>query len=463
MKPMKPLFWHQGLFLQPQHFQQLDLFAASLTGPLQSYGTPWFWGVMHLSFDDEQLKNGIAAISEGEFLFSDGTWVAFPENAVILSRTLDRELFEPHKPFLIYAALRRFSRSKANVEMQQNPEQLNQSGSRFVADTSSTESIDLHEGSEPGNVLKLNYVVKLFFEGEKHLLADYSILPIARIEYDGERFVRYADYAPPALTLATSPVLLRSAKTIADQLLGASRRLDQYKIPRENITAQYGGAYYIYMLGLLILNRNIPMLYHFLSSPSCHPFEFYGLLRQVIGELSSFTDRHGCLADLPDGTRLLGDYDHTDISRCYNQAGELISALIRSLITGPDNTIAFNLDADGGYSAVIPLNAFENAAYFFLLIRTSEKLERILSSINDSIKIGNRETISDLVSRSLPGLPIEYVQVPPPGIPRRNDTHCFRIDPLHEQWNEIKKSRTICIFWNRPPADISFELVVIRS
>jgi predicted component of type VI protein secretion system len=29
MKPLQPIFWHQGLFLQPQHFQQYDLFNAA--------------------------------------------------------------------------------------------------------------------------------------------------------------------------------------------------------------------------------------------------------------------------------------------------------------------------------------------------------------------------------------------------------------------------------------------------
>jgi len=30
MKPAKPVLWHQGLFLQPQHFQQFDLYVQSL-------------------------------------------------------------------------------------------------------------------------------------------------------------------------------------------------------------------------------------------------------------------------------------------------------------------------------------------------------------------------------------------------------------------------------------------------
>jgi type VI secretion system protein ImpJ len=462
MKPEKPLFWHQGLFLQPQHFQQFELYCSSLTAPLHMYTNHWFWGVIKLHLDDEQLKNGVVVIDKGEFVFPDRTWVAAPENAVVLSRILDRKKFEPHKPFMLFAAVQQLSRTKANVTGEQNPEILAQAGVRYVADKSGNDVVDLHEYADPGTVAKLNHIVKIFVESEIEHLGDYSTVPIAQLEYDGERFVQYSDFAPPALTLASSPVLLRIARSIADQLLAASRKLEQYKIPRDSLM-QSNAEYYIYMLGLLILNRYVPLLYHFLSSPSCHPFDYFGTLRQIIGELSSFTDRHGCLADLPDGTRLLNNYDHNDSQRCYNQAAEIIATLLRSLMTGPENTIPFTHDADGGYSAVLPLSIFEHSSQFYLQVCTSVKLERILTSVNDSIKIGSSQTITDLVSRSLPGLKVEYVKNPPPGIPRRSDTHCFRVDHLHEQWNEIQKNRSMCIYWDHASSDTSFELIVIRS
>ena len=34
-EPRKPVFWYQGLFLQPQHFQQADLYNQSTLAPLR--------------------------------------------------------------------------------------------------------------------------------------------------------------------------------------------------------------------------------------------------------------------------------------------------------------------------------------------------------------------------------------------------------------------------------------------
>ena len=463
MKPSKPLFWHQGLFLQPQHFQQNDLNNSTQTGPLLNYGHSWFWGICSLTFNDQALADNIITISQGEFLFPDGTWVSVPETARFISRRIDSSQIEPHKPFLVYTGIRHLDQSGSNVSHEQAPELLDQTGVRFSIDPQDFSCPDLHDKGTASEVKRLNYVVKLFLENEKEHCGDYSLIPLARLEYNGEKFVRYSQYAPPAVTVSASPLLTRISRAVADQMLAACRQLEQYKIPRDSLKGQSDPAYFIYMLGLMILNRYIPVLFHQLASPSCHPFVLYGLLRQIIGELSSFTDRFGCLADLPDGTRLLPEYDHMDAARCYEKASELISSLIRMLITGPENTVVLNRGEDGGFSAAIPLTMFESAVSSYLLLRTSEMTERVLTAMKDLVKIGSRESVADLIARSLPGLPAQYMQIPPPGIPRRADTHCFILDINHEQWHIIQQNRSICVYWDTAPSDAGFELIIIRS
>ena len=463
MKPSKPLYWHQGLFLQPQHFQQYELYNSSHIGPLFTYGHSWFWGVCRLAFDDQALTEGIATLTSGEFLFPDGTWVSVPDNAVVLSRKLESSEMEPHKPFLMHIGVRRLVTSGCNVSQEQTPELLNQAGTRYSLDNQNFDCPDLHDNGAGGEVLRLKYVLKLFLDTEKDQLGDYSLIPIVRLEYNGEKFIRYTDYAPPVVTLAASGALTRISRMIADQMLAACRQLEQYKVPRDSLKGQNDPAYFIYMLGLMTLNRYVPLLFHHLFSSTCHPFTYYGLLREIIGELSSFTDRFGCLADLPDGTRLLPEYDHVDTARCFERASELIGNLIRTLITGPENTVVLSRDDDGGFSASIPLSAFESAVRFYLLLRSTDMTERLVTSMRDLVKIGSRESIAELIARSLPGLPAQYLQVPPPGIPRRADTHCFLIDMHHEQWYAIQKNRTICVYWDSAPPDTAFELVIMRS
>lgn len=463
MKPSKPLFWHQGLFLQPQHFQQNDLYNSTQVGPLLTYGHSWFWGVCNLSFDDHALSEAKVGIAQGEFLFPDGTWVSVPDTARVISRTIDASHVEPHKPFFVYIGVRQLDSSGSNVSHEQTPELLSQTGVRFCVDSRDNTCPDLHDNGTAGEVQRLQYILKLIFDYEKEHFGDYSLIPLAHLEYNGEKFIRNTQYAAPSVTIASSPSLSRLSRSIADQMLAACRQLEQYKIPRDSLKGQSDPAYFIYMLGLMSLNRYTPVLFHLLAAPPCHPFDFYGILRQIIGELSSFTDRFGCLADLPDGIRLLPEYDHSNAARCFEKAAELIGTLIRILITGPENTVVLNRNEDGGFSASIPLAMFESAVSYYLLLRTGDMTERVLTAMKDLVKIGSRESVADLITRSIPGLPARYLQIPPPGIPRRSDTHCFLLDLQHEQWRAIQQNRSICVYWDTAPPDAGFELVILRS
>ena len=51
----RPLFWHQGLFLQPQHFQMKDRYDESLLTPLHRFLNPHFWGIAEMEIQQATL------------------------------------------------------------------------------------------------------------------------------------------------------------------------------------------------------------------------------------------------------------------------------------------------------------------------------------------------------------------------------------------------------------------------
>ena len=51
----RPLFWHEGLFLQPQHFQLEDLHFQSLLTPFHRLLQPYFWGIGDLDIQEAAL------------------------------------------------------------------------------------------------------------------------------------------------------------------------------------------------------------------------------------------------------------------------------------------------------------------------------------------------------------------------------------------------------------------------
>ncbi len=72
-------------------------------------------------------------------------------------------------------------------------------------------------------------------------------------------------------------------------------------------TAEFGSRDMVYLLALRSLNRYIPQLFH-LSESTGHPWTVYGLLRQLIGELSSFSEQFTVSGDTVDGSSELPKY-----------------------------------------------------------------------------------------------------------------------------------------------------------
>ena len=69
----RSIFWHQGLFLQPHHFQQHDLYIQDLQQPLRKFLNPYFWGVAAMEASRGALDNFSFDLLKGEFVFQDGT------------------------------------------------------------------------------------------------------------------------------------------------------------------------------------------------------------------------------------------------------------------------------------------------------------------------------------------------------------------------------------------------------
>ena len=69
MNNKKPVFWHQGLFLQPQHLQLQDLHNDTKRSIIANVGLPYFWGVMKSEVSSGSLDVNLIEISDGEFLF----------------------------------------------------------------------------------------------------------------------------------------------------------------------------------------------------------------------------------------------------------------------------------------------------------------------------------------------------------------------------------------------------------
>ena len=456
----RPLFWHQGLFLQPHHFQQENLHVQSLLTPFHRFLQPHLWGSAGLEIQEAALGTFSFKLLKGEFLFPDMTHVVFPGNAVLDARSFDEAWEDGGKPFTVYAGLKKWNDSGENVTVLSGSAKLTEVTTRFMSKEDPEEVQDLHQSGPPAEIKHLNHVVKIFWETEIDQLGDYVLIPIAQLERSGEEIILSEKFIPPCLTLSSSKLLMNIVMEIRDQISSRGRQLESYKQERGIHTSEFGARDMVYLLALRSLNRYVPLLYHYTESQQVHPWSVYAVLRQLIGELSSFSERVNVAGEMEDGSRLLSGYDHRSLWTCFSSAQALVTLLLDEITAGPEYVFPLVYD-NTYYAAELPPAVFEGRNRFFLVLETEGDHQAVLQSLETVAKLGSRESLPLLIARALPGVKLEHLPVPPQELPRRAHSVYFQVDLHNEQWAQVEKVNNIALYWDAAPEDLKAELMVV--
>ena len=460
MDIQRPLFWHQGLFLQPQHFQLLDLSFQSLLTPFHHFIEPHFWGVGEIEIQKAALGRRSFNVLKGNFLFPDGSYTVLPGNALLEARPFDEAWVEGGKPFPVYIGIKKWDGARENVTILNKLENLSEVTTRFVTTADPEEVKDLHSGGPKGQVKRLFYVLKVFWETEWDQLGDYVLIPLAQLERAGEEIRLSEHYVPPCLTISSSEPLFKLIKEIRDQIAARSHQLEEYKSQRGIQTAEFGSRDMVYLLALRSLNRYVPVFSHFTEAQQVHPWTIYGMIRQMIGELSSFSERVNVIGELEDGTRILPNYDHQNLWECFSAAQALVTQLLDEITAGPEYVIRLIYDGTY-YAADLKPTIFEGRNRFYLVLKTEEDPKSVHKSLETIAKLSSREHSPILIARALPGIGLEHLPVPPQELPRRAHSIYFAIDHHSDQWSLVMKGHNIALYWDSAPEDMEVELMVI--
>ena len=460
MDIQRPLFWHQGLFLQPQHFQLFDQSFRSLLSSVHNNLQPHFWGTGEIDIQQASLGTGSFKLLSGSFLFPDGAFVALPGNAVAESRSFAGAWGEGGKPLRVYAGIKKWNHTGANVTVLEKSDPLAGVTTRFISKADPEEIKDLHSDGPGGQVKTLHYVLRIFWENETDQLGDFDLVPLAQLERTGEEIKLSQNYIPPCLSISGSDTLTRLTRDIRDQITSRSYQLEEYKRQRGIQNAEFGSRDMVYLLALRSLNRYVPLLLHYTETRQVHPWAVYGTLRQLIGELSSFSEKVNVMGECKDENITLPAYDHRGLWECFSTAQGLISKLIDEITAGPEYVVRLVYDGTY-YTADLKPAIFESRNRFYLACRTEADPKSVLQSLTSIAKLSAREHLPILIARALPGIGLEHLPLPPQELPRRANTIYIAIDHHSDQWNYVTKGNNMALYWDNAPEDLEVELMVV--
>lgn len=459
MNVNQPLYWHQGLFLQPQHFQHNDARLAHDLSRAQALFQPYAWGLIAMAFNESALGTRQCLLDQLSVRFRDGTLAEYPGNALLESRTFDpRECVGNGQT--LYVGLRRFLPEQTNALVFDSLSEAASAKARFAVAADPQMVSDQLGSAPPAAARPMSFVLRLFWQHELEHLSEYELMPIARLEQDGERIRLVPGFIPPCVNLSASPDLGKVLRELRDEVLVRARQLGCFKHPWEaregEAETEAGQVRLLLVLG--VLSRYGPLLSHWLDTPQVQPWAMFGVLRQLIGELSVFSENCELLGETASGESWLEPYRHDDLGRGFETLSAQVRLLLDGISAGAEWLVRFER-GDQWFEAQLP-DAFFGARHRYYLVLHTNAEEQALGR---DAKLGALGRVEVLISRALPGIELIPLQAPPQGLPRRSGVHYFRLEALSEAFEALEQERRAALFIPEAGLELQAELIAVRG
>ena len=451
MKGHRPVFWNQGLFLHPQHFQAADEAVTGQIDLLREYGLPYFWGVRRLVFTQSAPDHAVS-IERLEVVFPSGAAVNVPQDASLAPLPIEADWPAPDKRGVLYLGLALPKSGGANAA----PDTGGFTGTRFVYAEEPDAMPDRYAASAPTPVSRLKYAPVLIRDVDRERYADFECLPVAVLRRAGEHIEFDPQFLPPLLCLDASPRLTAMIREVRDAALSCAGRLAGYKTTVSSDAPDMRFTLNFTAFG--ILNRHIPMLTHLQAAPSAHPWHIYGVLRVLAGELSSFYDDMDCLGRTPDDPDGIPEYRHDDPGACFGPLCALLANRLTNL--GIDESRTLPLLPDPPYFAAdLPKQFLSPSCRYWLWVRTESLTETMAVELPRFVKLGARDRLHLIIAKAVSGVPLTRAASAPPGFLKRPDAAWYSVDTAHPLWQNIVEQEKISLFWEGAPEGAEVRLV----
>jgi len=438
------VIWSEGMFLRPQHFQQLDRYTLELVEGRARAARPDAWGFGALKLDSAALKMGKVAVEQARGVFPDGTPFSIPGQDPA-PEPLD--IPENLKNSTVYLGLPVMKPGRNEYDLPAGSERLTRFRSTVV------ETRDAMTGSDVSAEIEVGEAnTRILTEGDDR--SEYACIPMARVverRADGT-VVPDGKFIPSVYNCLDEPVL----HGLGDEVLGLLKHRAEALAARVSDSGRGGVAEIADFLLLIIVNRSIPLLSHLCQRNGLHPEDLYRALVSLAGELAAFASQDKMARGYP-------AYRHDALNETFEPV--LIDLRNALSMVIEQNAISIPLVEKkyGVRVGRIPDRGLIGSALFVLAARASVPADQLRGEFPRQVKIGSVEVIRDLVNKQVRGIGTEPLPVAPREIPYHAGFNYFELARKSDYWEGLKKSGGIAIHVSGEYPDLELELWAIRG
>ena len=445
MSAHNKVVWSEGLFLQPQHFQQQDRYFERYVESRCQGLVPHAWGFSELEVDGDLLRLGKFGLRRAVGVFPDGTPLRMPDDDPLPSPI---DIGPQVRDECVYLAVPLRRADLPDVE------RANGAADGLARHAvQQWEARDVSSASGDPATLEIGALRTCFLLAAERTDA-YACVPLAQIvECRGDRQVVLDDaFIPTVLRVRAAPRLA----AFTAKLVGMLHHRGEALGGRAAATSRGAAAQIEDYLTLQTINRYEPLLAHFNESGAQHPEELYRVLIAMAGELATYTTP----SKRPPA---LAAYRHERLRTSFEPVMDALEAEL-SVVLEP-NAIRIPIEPrDYGISvAIVPDRALYASAVFILAAKADVPAEELRRRFPAQLKVGPVERIRDLVMLALPGVPVNAVPVAPRAIPYHAGYAYFELDQSHELWTQLQTAGGVALHVPAEFPGLAMEFWAIRA
>lgn len=419
--------WSEGLFLQPQIFQQQERYLEHLTHRRALPLSPFFWGFGVLDVDSDALTLGKLSLRAAEGIFQDGTPFQAPAHTLLPQPLAVTPALAGQ---IICLTLPLKSPGSHEISFDEQP----LSSCRYSTSEALVEDSN-SMGKEAQTVQTATLRLRLTTEAQCG--GDLLTLAVARVQEvrgDGS-VVLDPDFVPPVNACGAS------ARVTAwlDELYGLMR-LRGTALAESLLQASDGtvATEVADHLLLQVLNRHEPLLEYMVNSRHTSPEQLYVHLLSLSGELSTF------LRFQTRRPRPFPPYDHGRPGLALQALVEDLRTLLHVVFERGALRIPLEEKGFGQRVALLPEN-MGNFSALVLCVAAQMPRDVLVQEFVAKTKISTPDRLPQLMRSHLPGLALQTLPVAPRQIPFHVGNMYFELRREGALWDQIRQSGALAL------------------
>jgi type VI secretion system protein ImpJ len=437
--------WTEGMFLQPQHFQQHDRYTEYQLRQRLASTVGYPWGYTSIAIDDAALALGKLGLNAAHGVLPDGTAFSIPGNDAAPA-ALDVPADARNERVVLALTLQRPGIVESDAE-----EAGGSMGPRYrVAEVGIGDSNTNVDRDASVQIGRLNLRLML----ERDTAEGYATLGVARIveRRADNKVVLDAQYIPPMLHAQGHPIL----DAYLRELCGLLHQRGEALAGRLAQPGRGGVAEIADFLLLEAINRSQPLFMQLQQRSVLHPEVLYAACLSLAGDLSTFREKRR--------PPPFPEYLHDDQQRCFKAVMDDLRQSLSMVMEQTAIPIELQDRKYGIRVAIIPDLELQRSAMFVLAVAAQLPGEALRARFPTQTKIGPVERIRDLVNLQLPGVGLRPLPVAPRQIPYHAGFNYFELDTRNnELWKQLESSGGLAMHMAGEFPGLELEFWAIRG